>query len=196
MEGLWQQVTNVWNEINGDKDQRTSRSNVANQECWQPPSWRVLKLNVDASIKEGHPNRVGCIIRNYMGRCLAAMTKRFDTITSVDTMEAVAVYDGLVLAKSMSILNIEVEGDSANVFKLLNRGGVDQSYLGIIIEDILDLSNFFSSISFKWIRRETNRVAHILAHEQVDFLDDNSSSLVWLEDYPPLICNALRQDLL
>ncbi|KAF7810331.1 uncharacterized protein G2W53_037074 [Senna tora] len=34
------------------------------------------------------------------------MTKRFDTITSVETTEALAVYEGLVLAKSMSILNI------------------------------------------------------------------------------------------
>ncbi|KAF7819670.1 uncharacterized protein G2W53_025125 [Senna tora] len=184
----------VWKELNEEDAPSRNNACATNLEKWQPPSWRFLKLNVDASMREGMPSRVGCIIRNHTGRCLVAMTKRFEVATTVDTLEALAVYEGLMLAKSMSILNIEVEGDSAKVFKLLNKKGTDQSYLGIIIEDILELSSFFNFVSFKWIRRETNKLAHILAHDHVEFMDDNLSTIVWLEDYPLLICNALRQD--
>ncbi|KAF7802400.1 uncharacterized protein G2W53_041511 [Senna tora] len=163
---------------------------------WQPPSWRFLKLNVDASVRDGGQTRVGCIIRDYMGRCLAAMTKEITGCYSVEMAEALAVYEGMVVAKRMSILNVLVEGDSASVIKLLNGEGMDCTYVSFIIKDILQLCSSFRSYSFNWVRREANKVAHILAHDPVAFPSDNSGILVWLEDYPSLICNALKSDIL
>ncbi|KAF7839394.1 uncharacterized protein G2W53_007876 [Senna tora] len=46
------------------------------------------------------------------------------------------------------------------------------------------------------VRREGNEVDHILAHVHVNFSSDNSSSHVWLEDYPSSICIALKSDIL
>ncbi|KAF7801982.1 uncharacterized protein G2W53_041093 [Senna tora] len=48
------------------------------------------------------------------------MTKRYQIEATVEMMEALAIFEGLVLAKSMSIQNIIVEGDCEKVFKLLN----------------------------------------------------------------------------
>ncbi|KAF7810649.1 uncharacterized protein G2W53_037392 [Senna tora] len=169
--GLWERTMGVWHELNGDTRPRDEQWDKDECARWQPPSWRFLKLNVDASYKEGSTNRTGCIIRDYTGRCLAAQTKRYVMDTTVDIMEALAVFDGLEMATRMSISDIIVEGDSLRVFNLLNGKGTDNT-------------------------RDANKVAHILAYDHVDFLDDISSSLVWLEDYPPLICNALRSDLL
>ncbi|KAF7807160.1 reverse transcriptase [Senna tora] len=106
LEGLWSQVNDVWKELNEEDAPSRNNACATNLEKWQPPSWRFLKLNVDAIMREGMPSRVGCIIRNHTGRYLVAMTKRFEVATTVDTLEALAVYEGLMLAKSMSILNI------------------------------------------------------------------------------------------
>ncbi|KAF7814693.1 uncharacterized protein G2W53_028662 [Senna tora] len=84
--------------------------------------------------------------------------------------EALAIYEGLVFASRMSILNIVVEGDSTRVIKLLNEKGVEDN-------------------------KEVNKVAYILVHDHVNFTSDDSSTQVWLEDYPSLICNALRSDI-
>ncbi|KAF7820590.1 cysteine desulfurase mitochondrial-like [Senna tora] len=167
---LWVSVVEAWNELNGGKEVREEEISVEKQARWNPPTWRQLKLNVDASFKVGEANRTGCIVRDYRGRCLAALTKRHGIDGTVEIMEAQAVLDGLELARNLSIRDIIVEGDSSKVFNLLNGNRTDNT-------------------------RDANKVAHILANGQVDF-QDNSSSLVWLEDYPLLICNALRSDLL
>ncbi|KAF7833206.1 uncharacterized protein G2W53_015539 [Senna tora] len=105
----------------------------------------------------GEPNRTGCIVRDYRGRCLAASTKRHVFDAMVDIMEAQAVLDGLEMAKNLSIRDIIVEGDSLKVFNLLNGVGADNTYLSFIIDDILELSLSFHSISFVWIRTVANK---------------------------------------
>ncbi|KAF7838943.1 uncharacterized protein G2W53_007425 [Senna tora] len=170
LNGLWVSMKEIWHDLNGDKEAREEDNGSEKQDRWNPPSWRQLKLNVDASCKTGEPNRTRCIVRDYRGRCLAASTKRHVFDATVDIMEAQAVLDGLEMAKNLSIRDIIVEGDSLKVFNLLNGVGTDNT-------------------------RVANKVAHILATGQVDF-QDNLSSLVWLEDFPFLICNALRSGIL
>ncbi|KAF7838910.1 reverse transcriptase [Senna tora] len=155
--GLWGMTVGVWNELNGDTRPREEQWDKGECARWQPHTWRFLKLNVDASYKVGSTNRIGCIIRDYTGRCLAAQTKCYVMEATVDIMEALAVFDGLEMAIRMSIRDIIVEGDSLRVFNLLNGKGTDNTYLRFIIDDILKLSIYFHSISFVWIRRDVNK---------------------------------------
>ncbi|KAF7831667.1 uncharacterized protein G2W53_014000 [Senna tora] len=36
---------------------------------WDPPHWSNVKVNVDAGYENNGDGRIGCVIRNYNGRC-------------------------------------------------------------------------------------------------------------------------------
>ncbi|KAF7802500.1 reverse transcriptase [Senna tora] len=163
---------------------------------WQAPSsWFVFKLNVDASLRMNERGRIGCVIRDSNGRCIAAMTKKIQGVVDVVQLEALAVYEGLSLAKSLMCTELQVEDDFKQVMDLLKRGGLNRSYLGQIIEDILDFKSNFNSVSFNWVARSANLVAHTLAFSDFSFPVNSLDSYVWLEDFPSIICNALRSDI-
>ncbi|KAF7810508.1 putative ribonuclease H protein [Senna tora] len=163
---------------------------------WQAPSsWFVFKLNVDASLRLNERGRIGCVIRDNNGRCIATMTKKIQGVVDVVQLEALAVYEGMCLAKSLMCTDIQVEGDAKQVMDLLKGGGLNRSYLGQIIEDILALKLNFKSVSFNWVARSPNLVAHTLAFSDFSFPINSLDSYVWLEDFPSIICNALRSDI-
>ncbi|KAF7835257.1 cAMP-regulated phosphoprotein-like protein [Senna tora] len=137
-------------------DQTTTR--------WQAPSsWFVFKLNVDASLRPNERGRIGCVIRDNTGRCIAALTKKIPNVVDVAQLEALAVYEGMCLAKSLMCTDIQVEGDSKQVMDLLKGGGLNRS---------------------------ANLVAHTLAFSDFNFPVNSLDSHVWFEDLPSIICNA------
>ncbi|KAF7823756.1 retrotransposon protein [Senna tora] len=86
---------------------------------WQAPSsWFVFKLNVDASLRMNERGRIGCVIRDSNGRCIAAMTKKIQGVVDVVQLEALAVYEGLCLAKSLMCTELQVEDFSFPVNSL------------------------------------------------------------------------------
>ncbi|KAF7826928.1 Ribonuclease H-like domain containing protein [Senna tora] len=145
----------MMNENQANNPSLTIRNNEI-QVRWKPPHWSRIKVNVDASINSSGEGRVGCVIRNYSGRCLAAKVKIITGVESVEVLEALAIYEGLSFAKEMSCNKVEVEGDCKKV--------------------------------------EANKVAHTLAKSFVNFSDVMSDSIVWLEDFPSIICNVLLSD--
>ncbi|KAF7813420.1 uncharacterized protein G2W53_034396 [Senna tora] len=87
---------------------------------WQAPSsWFVFKLNVDANLRLNERGRIGCVIRDNNGRCIAAMTMKIQGVVDVAQLEALAVYEGMCLAKSLMCTDILVESDAKQVMDLL-----------------------------------------------------------------------------
>ncbi|KAL8500898.1 hypothetical protein ACS0TY_020473 [Phlomoides rotata] len=121
------------------------------------------KLNVDASIKKGICSSFAGVLRNDKGEIAWCFSKWQEGVIDVDSAEALAVLHGLELARQHGIEEVEVEFDSQTVVFALNSSKNDLSYYGRIIEDIRRSSLAFERISFAWIRREANIVAHKLA---------------------------------
>ncbi|KAL8550372.1 hypothetical protein ACS0TY_008988 [Phlomoides rotata] len=109
-------------------------------DCWRPPGLGANKINVDASIKKG-----------------------LEGVIDVDSAEALAVLQGLEFARQNRVDDVVVESDSQTAVFALNQRKNDLSYFGWIIRDIGRVSATFERVSFVWIRRGANSVAHKLA---------------------------------
>lgn len=87
---------------------------------WSPPDDPWSKMNVDAAANyDGGLVGLGAIIRNSRGEVMAAATWRYHFPDDVEFVEAVAIYEGLKMAKLMGLYPLIIESDSQNVISLI-----------------------------------------------------------------------------
>ena len=82
------------------------------------------------------------------------------------------------------------EGDSESVVNSLRGSGMENSWGGHIIEDILSQSNSFLNIFFAHVGRQGNAVAHALAQR----VRQSLSSQIWLKCVPSDIMSFVLGD--
>lgn len=153
---------------------------------WEAPPLGVYKINVDGAVSEdGRVSSVGVIIRNNKGDILQTPPRFF---SSMET-EIFALEIGILLAKEMQLSQIIIESDALSVVQDLQNketnGSVGQLYLGIY-----DLLKSFRSWSIKHLKRDTNKVAHELAH----YARCNGTTQVWKGCAPPMIQHLIHLD--
>ncbi|EEF43401.1 conserved hypothetical protein [Ricinus communis] len=109
--------------------------------CWNPPPSSFFKLNTDGVVHQssGH-GYVGGLIRDTNGRWVAGFSINI-SLCSITCAELWGVYQGLMLANRLGIVNLMVEVDSMAVTTFAER----------------------MSTTVKHIYRETNRAADRLA---------------------------------
>ncbi|KAF7821895.1 uncharacterized protein G2W53_027350 [Senna tora] len=139
----WNEVNATWCELNeGRKDELSTYGREAEVSAkWDPPHWSNVKVNVDARYDNNGDGRIGCVIRNYNGKCLAAKLILIPGVQSIEYLEALAILEGIKFAKEMSCNKIEVEGDCKKVYDLLLSSKLDLSYLRLIVKNILDFKS-------------------------------------------------------
>ncbi|KAK3218291.1 hypothetical protein Dsin_012261 [Dipteronia sinensis] len=66
---------------------------------WKPPSQGRYKINMDAAIdKVGNLVGIGIVIRDVQGFVVSASSQRISATYSPQVPEAIAIYQGLLLA--------------------------------------------------------------------------------------------------
>lgn len=81
-----------------------------------------------------------------------------------------------------------VESDNLQLISLLKDNSSSPAVaIGLILDDICCCICMFSFISFNFVRRHVNLVAHFLAKRGLDF----SSDLYWLENHPSFLIDFL-----
>lgn len=71
---------------------------------WHPPNPPRYKLNIDAALdKDGGVAGLGCIIRNYQGAVMAAVTSKKPCLGDVEIAEALTALEGLKLAAEVRV---------------------------------------------------------------------------------------------
>ncbi|KAK8546604.1 hypothetical protein V6N12_027380 [Hibiscus sabdariffa] len=97
-------------------------------------------------------------------------------IPNPSVAEAQACLDAISLAKDLFFRNIIIEGDSLTVINKLQSSSNDMSLIGTILSDVNSLSKFFKGVTFNFVTRACNEVAH-----KTTLLGRNSASfLVWV----------------
>ncbi len=134
---------------------------------------------------------MGVIIRDGQGLPIAALCKRFKCLHSVDDAEALAAREAMQFAMEIGILDAEFEGDSITICKALRCQDQFLASYGAIIEDVFFLARALQRCSFSHVKREGNRVAHLLARRAIELQDD---FLVWLEDVPPYLESVIQSE--
>ena len=160
---------------------------------WHPPPESAFKLNFDAVIfLELNCSRVGAMIRNERGEVMAAMSARGPQVVDTsEEAEILACRMAMEFVREAGFTELVIEGDNVNVMKSVSASGADQSRLGHIIQDIKWLTQGLRKVSFSYVRRVANSVAHGLARYAKYVKED----IYWIEDNPPPVLKALYYDL-
>lgn len=105
-----------WRTINKKRAQSSSHLgiNLQQQRCrWTRPSVGTMKMNVDASVKEGqHHFSVGLVIRNSQGQYIMGKTRKFAGLTQVVEVETIAILEGLSWLEDLQVNTAIIESDS------------------------------------------------------------------------------------
>ncbi|CAH9139730.1 unnamed protein product [Cuscuta epithymum] len=103
---------------------------------------------------------MGWCLRNSEGQFIASVLRPWSGRMSVLGAEFVGIREALSWLKGFGDIPVELESDAARaISEILN--GSSCSLVGLLRDDIRDLANFFSNISFSHIRRSANRPAHL-----------------------------------
>ncbi|KAL5845767.1 hypothetical protein ACOSQ3_009291 [Xanthoceras sorbifolium] len=109
---------------------------------WVPPHLDSFELTCDASV--GSLPKVvglGLMIRNHNGLIMAAGSVCVGAFYSPQVAEVVALLHGLRFAVDSGLSNVHVESDAQGVIKLLQDHSIPCSDLGLVISDILSMTN-------------------------------------------------------
>ena len=161
------------------------------QQTWQPPQGNFFKLNFDgACFDEGAASGYGAVIRNEKGKVMAALAAKGGAVRDSEEVEVMACRKALEFVIDAGFVEIILEGDSALVMQMVSQAQPNLSRLGLIYEDIWCLVAGFRSILTNCVRRTTNSVAHALAR----YTRSIDNDIVWLEEGPPPVVDALYLD--
>eukprot|EP00253_Pinus_taeda_P034194 PITA_34194 len=188
----------------------SSKDNISKHQTpsaiWNPPPINVFQLNFDGASR-GNPGKTGFggAIRDYQGTPLIIFYGSIGWNTN-NAAELEGLWGGLNLAQEQGFFPLIAEGDSQIIItmasKLLQGSPVHKVSSSWRLAPRLDLLNqWFSlhqAISFKYIRREGNKLADFLANLGVDsgkyFFEGSLSSIV-SESHLSTFCDIVNNDM-
>nr|XP_023921668.1 uncharacterized protein LOC112033124 [Quercus suber] len=163
-------------------------------DVWQPPSQAKYKLNFDATIFLGlDRSSFGAIIRNEKGEVMAAVIASGLKVNTSDEAELLACQRAIELVVDVGFLRLIIEGDSSNVIQAISSPLENSSLFGNVVNDIRRLVWGLQWARVNCVRREANKVAHVLTQYARNTLDED---LFWMEDSPPPALETLYHDSL
>lgn len=162
---------------------RETRGNV-----WCPPPHPFFKMNFDVAIfKERGRLGFGAVIWNEHGEVMAALSAIGPSVSGSEEAETLACRKAMVFAVDAGFTELIIEGDSINVMKALSSSSLDLSIVGNVVVDIQCLIHGLRRVSINWVKRDCNRVAHVLAR----FASNLNEDVYWMEDAPLVALEAM-----
>ena len=159
-------------------------------ECWKPPSLNKFKINIDGAVFASQKTTgVSVLVRDAAVKTIGALSKKIWASLKAIEVEVKAVETGLQFAKDLLIHDFILESDSLLLTNALKELSPPLPTMAAIIYYSLSISREFRQVEFSHVRRQGNKLAHLLA-KYVHDIDDFS---IWLEEDPCFIIQALLQ---
>ena len=147
-------------------------------------------MNFDAAIFE-NGSEVSAVIRNAAGEFMAALSAKGEAVADSEEAEVRACQKAMEFAFDVRFLELITEGDNSMVMSTISSNNPNWSRLGVIYDDTGCLAAGLRYVSFNCIWHNANLIVHSLARYATGLVEE----VVWLEDSPPLACDALYFDL-
>ncbi|KAL0311642.1 UNVERIFIED_CONTAM: hypothetical protein Scaly_2921700 [Sesamum calycinum] len=151
-----------------------------------------IKINFDGVTFSGNDGLWGGggggVIAQDNWAVLGWLAKRFDGVGDGELAEAEAAREAVLLALRRGWNSVIFEGDCATLIGKLQLSGRDLSVLGPIITDIHSWVPYFQSVSFLFVNRHCDVVAHALAKLASSFVEGGSV-------VPPAIAPIVYADI-
>jgi ribonuclease HI len=131
---------------------------------WTAPSQAWLKVNWDAALSQKRSRiGLGAVVRDWMGRLVMASCKTQTGCPDPSTSEALSALRAVQLCKALGATMIHIEGDAKVVIDALLSDDEVRSHMGNVIEDIKEELRTVPHWKVSFVRREGNKIAHVLA---------------------------------
>ncbi|MBA0846224.1 hypothetical protein Goarm_005784 [Gossypium armourianum] len=143
-----------------------------------------VKVNFDATFDKQHrKSYAGIIIRNSTGQDLKVKVYNNGYIPAMFASEALACVQAIRFGVESSFLRVEVEGGTLTIIKKIQSEKEEIYKIRAYISNAKRLRSNFITCKFKHARRQTKKVAHIIAKEGLNkyantYLANSLSSLV------------------
>uniref|UniRef100_A0A803MYZ7 RNase H type-1 domain-containing protein n=1 Tax=Chenopodium quinoa TaxID=63459 RepID=A0A803MYZ7_CHEQI len=183
-------VSKLLIELQGDEQPKVLMGGGSKQR-WKLPNSGWVKVNVDRGVSEGLGASAGAMIRDSGGGALLAAAWRTEERWQPCIAEAKAIYLGIKVAIEAGYSRVRLESDCLAIIDAIVARERGRSSLHLILDDNYHVFSFLRSVSWSFIHREGNKVAHGLAH----CLPWEIGSSVWLSDFPACIVSLLNKDL-
>ncbi|CAL1397064.1 unnamed protein product [Linum trigynum] len=131
---------------------------------WKRPCQGSISVATEASVIASGGASLGLVLRDDAGRFLAAAAKKFHEEWSVDQAEALAAEMGVQLARQLNYDSIILESNSQNIIRILQNPHTLQTELCVLCRNVRRMLDELMNNSWRFIFRETNNAAHIMAH--------------------------------
>ncbi|XP_024190567.1 uncharacterized protein LOC112194577 [Rosa chinensis] len=148
----------------GSESASAAASSPSNTQVWSPPG----------------VCGVGAVFRDQQGRLRGALAIAQVGNLSPRAVESLALLHGLKFALHVGFTKLEIEGDALIVLNTLHDDSEDLCLEGHILDEVKHLVKSFISCSWRFVRRDYNKVAHRLAKEALSL----SQPLLCLESGP------------
>ncbi|KAL0311521.1 UNVERIFIED_CONTAM: putative ribonuclease H protein [Sesamum angustifolium] len=136
----------------------------AHNHFWQAPYGNCIKINFNGALLEGGKVLgLGVVARNSLGVCVAWCSIRLERGGPAFLAETLAVREAIRLACRKARQNVTIEGDCASLLSKISRASQDRSVFGPLIFDIVSFAAQIETISYSFVFRSGNSVAHSLA---------------------------------
>uniref|UniRef100_A0A803NG60 RNase H type-1 domain-containing protein n=1 Tax=Cannabis sativa TaxID=3483 RepID=A0A803NG60_CANSA len=159
---------------------------------WEQPPGGCFVVNVDAGFSlQGDGAATGVVLRDGAGavRFAAATVVRYASSPLV--AELLAIRDGITAAIQRRVSLFEVRSDCLQAVRLINGAEVGCRQEDGLIVEIQSLLQHRSVTGVRFVYREANVVAHILANYTLS----NKVSAMWIGVSPPCARQAIERDL-
>ncbi|GAU50226.1 hypothetical protein TSUD_141540 [Trifolium subterraneum] len=131
---------------------------------WEKSSLDWVKCNVDVAFVSGSGRTsMGLCFRDNSGHFMSGMTQWQQTVISSVEREAWALLLAMEEARHRGLNRVQFESDSKVLIEAIHMKRRGNSEFLSIVHDILSLMSSFINFEVKFVRRQTNLVAHTLA---------------------------------
>ena len=131
---------------------------------WKPPPVGWVMVNVDATLfPKTNQMGLGIVFRNHKEEFIAACIQGIDKITSLELAEAIAFKRVILFAFGLPYKQVIIATDCLSLIKKLRSVAIDRSFTGTITQDIKKAASASTVLSFIYVNRGCNEVAHVLA---------------------------------
>lgn len=158
-----------------------------------PPAKGFMKLNTDGAWKGIDNAGGGGVIRKENGEWFLGYSTKFNAKTPL-AAELLALREGLSLAKTFDVDNLEVETDADSLIFMLDTSTVNpypHHELVAVIEEVRALMNGSWKLEVRHIPRHKNLVAHGLAAFAMNMAVGHKSHSIHLKQFV-LIMKMIR----
>jgi len=158
---------------------------------WRKPEANLYKINTDANLSEANAWGLGVIVRDDAGEVFTAATWKMDCFDDLAAAEAFGIYLAMAFAADCGFLDVIFETNCERVVRFLSdKEPVPNLYVGNVIRGIRNTTNRFRHVSFNFVGRKGNEVAHKLAQHAL--IEPNKA---WIEETSACVVSEVLRDI-